>query len=70
MSKQLSELDLDDLTPEQKTRMEEFFIQKQMIGDLKDEDFEKICELGAGNGGVVTKVLHKPSKIIMARKVS
>lgn len=30
---------------------------------------EKICELGHGNGGVVSKVMHKPSKIVMARKL-
>lgn len=28
-----------------------------------------MCELGHGNGGVVSKVMHKPSKIIMARKL-
>ena len=39
------------------------------MGELKDDDFEKICELGAGNGGVVFKVSHKPSGLIMARKV-
>ena len=37
---------------------------------MKDEDFEKLFELGAGNGGVVAKVRHKPSGTIMARKVS
>ena len=36
---------------------------------MKNEDFKMICELGAGNGGVVAQVLHKPSNIIMARKV-
>lgn len=39
------------------------------MGELKDEDFEPICELGAGNGGVVNKVRHKPSGLVMARKV-
>lgn len=36
---------------------------------MKDDDFEKISELGAGNGGVVFKVSHKPSGLVMARKV-
>lgn len=40
------------------------------IGDLTGEELEKISELGYGNGGVVMKVRHKPSGIIMARKVS
>lgn len=39
------------------------------MGELKDDDFERISELGAGNGGVVTKVQHKPSGLVMARKV-
>ena len=37
---------------------------------LLEEDFNKLGELGAGNGGVVTKVVHKNTQIIMARKVS
>ena len=36
---------------------------------MNSEDFEKLGELGAGNGGVVTKVRHKTSKLVMARKV-
>ena len=43
--------------------------QKAQVGELKDEDFDPICELGAGNGGVVNKVRHKPSGLVMARKV-
>jgi serine/threonine protein kinase len=37
--------------------------------DLKDDHFERISELGFGNGGVVLKVKHKPTGIIMARKI-
>ena len=39
-------------------------------GELSDDDFDKLGELGAGNGGVVTKVKHRPSGLIMARKVN
>ena len=39
------------------------------IGELNTDDFEKLGELGAGNGGVVNKEKHKPSGLIMARKV-
>lgn len=54
---------------QQRKRLDAFFNQKAQVGELKDEDFEPICELGAGNGGVVSKVCHKPSVLIMARKV-
>ena len=66
LQQKLKELDIDD---QQRERLEEFLSQKQKVGELLEEDFEKLGELGAGNGGVVTKVLHKPTKLIMARKV-
>lgn len=66
LQKKLEELELDE---QQRKRLEAFLTQKQKVGELKDDDFEKICELGAGNGGVVFKVSHKPSGLIMARKV-
>lgn len=37
---------------------------------VKDEDLEILTDLGAGNGGTVTKVWNKKRKCIMARKVS
>lgn len=37
--------------------------------DLKNEDLIVIKELGAGNGGTVSKVQHAATKDIMARKV-
>ena len=40
------------------------------MGEFTSDEFEKISELGSGNGGVVLKVKHKPSGVIMARKVS
>ncbi|CAG5129444.1 unnamed protein product [Candidula unifasciata] len=66
LQQKLQELDIDD---QQRERLEEFLTQKQKIGELLEEDFEKLGELGAGNGGVVTKVLHHPSGLIMARKL-
>lgn len=62
----LEELDIDD---QQKKRLESFLAQKRQIGELTAEDFDRLAELGAGNGGVVTKVLHKPTALIMARKL-
>ncbi|XP_031558132.1 dual specificity mitogen-activated protein kinase kinase 2-like [Actinia tenebrosa] len=64
--KKLDDLGLHGL---QRKRIEEFLNEKMKIGELYNDDFEKIDELGAGNGGVVTKVLHKPSGLIMARKL-
>ena len=36
---------------------------------LGAEDLEKLSELGFGNGGVVWKVRHRQSNLVMARKV-
>lgn len=38
--------------------------------DLKAEDLVVLRELGAGNGGTVSKVQHAATKVVMARKVS
>ncbi|XP_031662972.1 dual specificity mitogen-activated protein kinase kinase 2 isoform X5 [Oncorhynchus kisutch] len=65
LQKKLEELDLD---AQQKKHLEAFLTQKVKVGELKDDDFHRICELGAGNGGVVNKVCHKPSGLVMARK--
>ena len=46
----LQTLTFDD--DKQRERLEDFMNRKKMLGDhLADEDFEKISELGAGNGG-------------------
>ena len=58
-----------DMEEQHRLALEQFLMQKQEIGELKPQDFEKISELGCGNGGVVWKVLHKPSDVTMARKV-
>lgn len=66
LQKKLEELELDE---QQRKRLEAFLTQKQKVGELKDDDFEKISELGTGNGGVVFKVSYKPSSLVMARKL-
>lgn len=38
--------------------------------DLRSEDLITLKEVGAGNGGTVSKVMHASTKVIMARKVS
>ena len=67
LQEKMKELVLDE---EQRKRLEQFFTDKRKVGtELNSDDFLKKGELGAGNGGVVAKVLHKPSSLIMARKV-
>ncbi|XP_069695827.1 dual specificity mitogen-activated protein kinase kinase dSOR1 isoform X2 [Periplaneta americana] len=66
LQERLEELEMDDT---QRKRMEFFLCQKEKIGELSDDDFEKLGELGAGNGGVVMKVRHRSSGLIMARKL-
>lgn len=53
----------------QRARLEFFLCQKEKVGELSDDDFEKLGQLGLGNGGVVNKVRHKSSGVIMARKL-
>jgi mitogen-activated protein kinase kinase len=37
--------------------------------DLRNEDLKVINELGSGNGGTVSKCLHLPTQVTMAKKV-
>ena len=37
--------------------------------DLKTDELVVLRELGAGNGGTVSKVMHPATRVIMARKV-
>lgn len=70
VAKQLQAMNLNE---EQKENMTKFLEDKRRIiqhGELKEGDFVRLAELGYGNGGVVLKVEHKPSHIIMARKVT
>lgn len=60
------------LTEEQKVNMFQVLEEKEKIveqGEMKEQQFVRIAELGFGNGGVVLKVEHKPTGIIMARKM-
>ncbi|XP_003384864.1 PREDICTED: dual specificity mitogen-activated protein kinase kinase 1-like [Amphimedon queenslandica] len=62
----------EPMTEQQALQMKTFLGQKEEFlthGELKDNQFERLSELGHGNGGVVLKVMHKPSGIIMARKM-
>lgn len=37
--------------------------------DFRNEDLKVLKELGAGNGGTVSKVMHTATKVVMAKKV-
>lgn len=66
----LTQMMISDADDEQKQRLQSFITLKKELGELRgDDDFEKIKELGAGNGGVVHCVRHKPTGTIMAKKM-
>ena len=69
LQNRMENLDMTGCDETQKERLTEFLISKDKVGELNGDDLQKLGELGAGNGGVVNKVLHKPSQQIMARKV-
>lgn len=58
-----------DMSETERSRLKLFVDQRDSIGDIRDEDLEKLGELGSGNGGVVMKVRHIPTQLIMARKM-
>jgi len=52
--------------------LQNFLTQKKQLfefGELCEDELERICELGHGNGGVVHKMKHKKSNLVMARKL-
>lgn len=70
VSMQLGDVVICDVDDKQRERLEYFIKRKKELGDLRgDDDFEKLSELGAGNGGVVHCVRHKPTGMIMAKKM-
>ncbi|KAL8751344.1 MAG: hypothetical protein Q9184_006100 [Pyrenodesmia sp. 2 TL-2023] len=51
------------------TRTDTLEIGVEFKLDLRNEDLQVLKELGAGNGGTVSKVMHTATKVIMAKKV-
>ncbi len=51
------------------TRTDTLEIGVEFKLDLRSEDLIVLKELGAGNGGTVSKVMHATTKMIMAKKV-
>lgn len=66
ITESLEELDVDDHA---KNRIKLFLSQKKKMGELREDDLEKLGELGSGNGGVVMKVRHIPTGTVIARKL-
>lgn len=50
-------------------RLEDFFSRRQIVGNLNPDDFDTLGILGNGNGGYVTKVKHRPTNQVLAKKV-
>lgn len=66
ITKILDELNVDETAV---NRLKIFLSQKEKMGEIRDEDLEKLGELGSGNGGVVMRVRHRPTQLIMACKM-
>lgn len=69
LAKLMADMSISD---EQRSNMKQFLELKSQViksGDLRNDDFERLEELGYGSGGAVLKVKHKPTGVIMARKV-
>ncbi len=70
MAEQLSKVAISDIDDKQRERLEYFIKKKNEMGELRGgDDFEKLAELGAGNGGVVHCVRHKTTGMVMAKKM-
>lgn len=66
ITESLEELEMDD---KDRDRIKDFLKQKELMGEFKNQDLEKLGQLGSGNGGVVMKVRHIPTQVIMACKI-
>ena len=59
----------DELDKKQLDRLIEFLKKKQSVKISGVDEFEKLAELGSGSGGIVWKVRHKASDVVMAKKL-
>lgn len=58
-----------DMSEAEQSRLKLFADQRDSIGDIGDNDLETLGDIGSGNGGVVKKVRHIRTQLIMARKI-
>eukprot|EP00126_Sphaerothecum_destruens_P014325 Sdes_comp24773_c0_seq1m22523 len=59
------------MNEKQIAKLEDFGRNRKRLtaSELKNESFQVICELGSGSGGVVKKVRHISTDLIIARKI-
>ena len=57
------------ISPTEREQLEDFLKHKKELPVLSSSDLEQMSVLGSGNSGVVTKVKHTRTNIVMARKV-
>ncbi|XP_075257631.1 dual specificity mitogen-activated protein kinase kinase 1-like [Convolutriloba macropyga] len=57
------------MSPTEREQLEEFLKHKKELPVLSSADLEQVDVLGSGNSGVVTKVRHTRTNIVMARKM-
>uniref|UniRef100_A0AC35GMQ5 Protein kinase domain-containing protein n=1 Tax=Panagrolaimus sp. PS1159 TaxID=55785 RepID=A0AC35GMQ5_9BILA len=63
---------VSELSCDQIKALQTFLTQKEQLferGELCEDELERVSELGHGNGGVVHKMKHKKSGLVMARKL-
>lgn len=66
----MNDMIITEVDDQQRQRLENFLQLKKKLGEPKsDDEYEKIAELGSGNGGVVDRVRHGRTDINMARKM-
>jgi len=66
----MNDMIITEVDDQQRERLENFLQLKKKLGEPKqDDEYEKIAELGSGNGGVVDRVRHVGTDINMARKM-
>ena len=66
----MNNLAICDVDETQMARLQSFMDLKKRLGEPKPEDkYERLAEIGAGNGGVVYRVKHVESGVEMARKM-
>ena len=62
-------LALSDNPQQPLTELNDINVRKDSKYQFNEDDLQVLKKLGQGSGGAVYKVLHKPTGIIMARKV-
>lgn len=65
----ISNLSLTENSQQPRTELNDKNVRKDSKYLFNEDDLQVVKKIGQGSGGAVYKVLHKPTGIIMARKV-